>query len=249
MTNEERTTDMESPELSAMPGSAELSVETPAPSNESTYVGRDLQALSVLSNYRDWIVHAFRPYLFGETVEIGAGIGTFSRHLLAYVEKLELVEPSSNLVDDLSMEFSGKVNVTIVSSTVESYISAAPNGSRDSAVFVNVLEHIEDDAEVMSGLFRLLRPGGHLLIFVPALSWLFSALDSAVGHCRRYNKNGLTALMKEAGFEVVSVRYFDLLVPVTRALEAVISPPVGKNLVLVARKPDARSEAEKDARL
>jgi SAM-dependent methyltransferase len=188
------------------------------------------------------------------------------------------VEPSSNLVDDLSMEFSGKVNVTIVSSTVESYISAAPNGSRDSAVFVNVLEHIEDDAEVMSGFFRLLRPGGHLLIFVPALSWLFSALDSAVGHCRRYNKNGLTALMKEAGFEVVSVRYFDLLgvvpwwlvytlggkmdfnprlsrlydrlfVPVTRALEAVISPPVGKNLVLVARKPDARSEAEKDARL
>ena len=183
----------------------------------------------------------------------------------------------SDLVDHLRREFSGEANVTIVSTTVESYISAAPDGSSDNAVLVNVLEHIEDDAEVVSELFRLLRPGGHIMIFVPAMSWLFSPLDAAVGHHRRYEKGAMADLVGKAGFEIIDVRYFDLfgivpwwliytlggkmdfsprlsrlydrlIVPVTRALEALIPPPVGKNLVLVARKPGTWSEAEKDAR-
>ena len=132
---------------------------------------------------------------------------------------------------------------------------------------INVLEHIQDDSAVMAGLFRLLRPGGHLLVFVPALPWLFSDMDVALGHRRRYRKGDLVDLAGAHGFEVVVARYIDVLgvlpwwvaytlggkirfdrglsglydclvVPVGRAIETALSPSLGKNVVLVARKPD-----------
>jgi len=233
---------------------------------DSRYEPWDLEALADIPNYQDWILGLFRPYLRGEAVELGAGTGTFSRRLTAHVERLELVEPAPNLVLNLQRTFAGAAGVTIVAKTAEEYLAGAAPGSRDCALMINVLEHLADDAGVMVGLFRLLRPGGHLLVFVPALPWLFGAVDEALGHRRRYGKAALAGLAKSNGFEVVVARYFDflgvapwwivhtlagrtrfnrrlsklydrLVVPVGRAFESVLSPPLGKNLVLVASKP------------
>lgn len=234
--------------------------------DQSAYEAWDLEALSGIPNYQEWIVHSFRPYLRGDATEIGAGMGTFSKRLLDHVERLQLVEPAGNLVSELTEIFAGNANVEIVGETAEDYLSGQPEASRDCVVMVNVLEHIEDDVRAMAGLLRILKPGGHLLVFVPALGWLFSAMDVALGHHRRYHRGALKDLARQAGFEVVSARYFDflgvvpwwivytlsgktrfnpglsklydsLVVPVGRALEAVVPPPWGKNVVLVARKP------------
>ncbi|MDA1091606.1 MAG: methyltransferase domain-containing protein [Proteobacteria bacterium] len=236
--------------------------------DDTNYDAWDLEALADIPNYQEWIISAFRPYLGGDAVEIGAGIGTLSKRLLPHVTRLDLVEPAANLVQCLEDEFVGLDNTTIVPKTLGDYLSSIPEISKDSAILVNVLEHIEDDATAMAGLFRLLRPGGHLLMFVPALAMLFSAMDTALGHYRRYGKAQLAGLARQAGFEVVSARYFDALgvipwwvvytlggktrfdpgasklydrlaVPVGRALETLIPPPLGKNVVLIARKPAA----------
>ena len=236
--------------------------------DDTNYDAWDLEALADIPNYQEWIISAFRPYLGGDAVDIGAGIGTLSKRLLPLVTRLDLVEPAANLVQCLEEEFAGRDNTTIIAKTVEDYLSDAPRASKDNAILVNVFEHIEDDGAAMAGLFRLLRPGGHLLMFVPALAMLFSAMDTALGHYRRYGRAELAGLAREAGFEVVSARYFDaigvlpwwviytlggktqfnpgasrlydrLAVPVGRALEAVIPPPLGKNVVLIARKPAA----------
>jgi SAM-dependent methyltransferase len=134
----------------------------------------------------------------------------------------------------------------------------------DSVVYVNVLEHIEDDRAELALAHRALRPGGHLLVYVPALSFLYSDLDRSVGHFRRYQKKQLVGLARQSGFTVVSARYFDMLgilpwfvvyvllkktirpgdvslydrlvVPVMRSLEGIIAPPIGKNLLLIGRK-------------
>ena len=233
--------------------------------DSSVYEAWDLEALSGIPNYQEWIVHSFRPYLRGDATEIGAGMGGFSRRLLDHVDRLQLVEPAENLVAELTVAFSGNADVEIAAKTAEDYLTGQPEASRDCVVMVNVLEHIEDDARAMAGLFRILKPGGHLLVFVPALSWLFSAMDVALGHHRRYHRGALKDLARQAGFEVVSARYFDvfgvvpwwivytlagktrfnpglsklydsLVVPVGRAMEAVAPPPLGKNVVLVARK-------------
>ena len=120
--------------------------------------------------------------------------------------------------------------------------------------------------EALGNLVRILKPGGHLLIFVPALQGLMSRIDELHGHFRRYHKPDLVAKTRKAGAEVMSSRYFDLigafswlvvnkwagstsfnprmiaindkvLVPLSRAIEGMLTPPFGKNLIMVARKP------------
>ena len=107
--------------------------------------------------------------------------------------------------------------------------------------------------------------GGHLFLFVPAIPFLFSRLDEIHGHYRRYLKNDLKRKISDAGYQLKTAKYFDILgilpwyiintligttkfnptmiklydrvgIPVTRAFERYINPPLGKNLLLVAEK-------------
>jgi len=233
------------------------------------YEAWDLEALDDIPNYQNWILDVFRPYLRGEGVEIGAGTGTFSRRLREHVDRLELVEPAYELNAHLQTAFAGDETVRVVARTAEQYLTDAPDACRDCVVMINVLEHLADDGRVMAGLFRLLKPGGTLLVFVPALPWLFGAMDVALGHYRRYRKAALAGLARDHGFEVIAERYFDifgvvpwwvvhklagrtrfsprlsrlydrLVVPIGRIVESAWPPPIGKNLVMIAKKPDRR---------
>ena len=130
---------------------------------------------------------------------------------------------------------------------------------------MNVLEHVENDRQELALARDVLTHGGHLCIFVPALPFLFSEYDASVGHYRRYTKRRLAMLMRDAGLEIVKLHYFDivgilpwllfmkflrkpltsgsarlydrLIVPPMRRIESLITPPVGKNLIVVGRKP------------
>ncbi len=78
-------------------------------------------------------------------------------------------------------------------------------------VAYDVLEHIEDDAAAAREFFRCLRPGGRLLVAVPADMRLWSAHDEAVDHVRRYEREELLALVTGAGFNDVSIRSWNVL--------------------------------------
>ena len=137
----------------------------------------------------------------------------------------------------------------------------------ESVVFLNVLEHIEDDAAALRELHRKLVPGGRLLVYVPAFQVLYTSMDRKVGHLRRYTRATLIAAVTAAGFAVEHSRYADSLgffatlvfklfgnargtldrhgirlydrrvFPLSRALDALVSPLFGKNVLLVAVKP------------
>ena len=130
---------------------------------------------------------------------------------------------------------------------------------------VNVLEHIEDDVEMLKQIYRILRPGGSLLLFVPALRFLFSRLDQEHGHFRRYEKRELETKVRQAEFDVACTKYIDTLgiipwlifnkwlgrtdfdegmvrlydsigIPVTKFLERLLPFLLGKNVLLIAKK-------------
>lgn len=231
----------------------------------TTYEGSDLEALAELPNYQNAILGAFQPYLRGQVVELGAGIGSLSRLLLPSVKTLDLVEPSSNLAVRLIERFKDSPSVAVFQETLETWLAVREDTSLDGAVMINTLEHVKDDEAALAELARVLRPGGHLMIFVPAMPFLFSRLDAAIGHYRRYRRAELVAKTEAAGFTILKAEYFDILgilpwfllhtlggrtrmnpdaarfydrvgVPVTRLIERVLPVPVGKNVVLVARR-------------
>lgn len=92
-------------------------------------------------------------------------------------------------------------------------------GEFDLALALDVVEHVPDDLRALEELRRVLRPGGSLLVTVPALRMLWSAHDVANGHYRRYTLGELRRRLEAAGFEVVTATYFNtLLLPLILAI-------------------------------
>jgi SAM-dependent methyltransferase len=139
------------------------------------------------------------------------------------------------------------------------------NERPDSIIYVNVLEHIADDEAELRAIHRTLAERGRVFIFVPALRWLYGSLDREIGHHRRYTRPELLEKCRGAGFRVLKSTFFDstgvlpwwikyrllgsrtmepgvvklydrFAVPLVKRMEALVSPPIGKSLLLVAEK-------------
>jgi SAM-dependent methyltransferase len=232
---------------------------------DTFYEGRDLEVLGDMPNYYSWIMETFKPHVAGRVVEYGAGAGTVSAQLLPLASRLTLVEPSANLTVLLKDRFKGESQVEIIDAFLQDHVASLQDNSVDTIILVNVLEHIEDDRDAARHLVRALRPGGKLLIFVPALQALMSELDRVHGHFRRYHRDDLVTKIQAAGADVLACRYFDFVgvfpwfvlnrlmgatafnpalisindrfvVPVSRLMEQMVGAPFGKNLILVATK-------------
>lgn len=235
-------------------------------SEESIYEGHDLEVLCALPRYYGWIYDYFEPHLNGAGAEFGPGLGTNSARILPKLATLDLIEPSPNLVSKLRERFAGDERVRIIADGIEGFVETSPGQIYDTIVLINVLEHVLDDAAAVRSFYRLLRPGGHLLLFVPAVPILFSRLDKLLGHYRRYSLVHLTLIVTKANFKIRVGLYFDILgvfpwflintlgratrfnpylawiydsagVPLTRMLESLMPPLFGKNICLVAQKP------------
>ncbi|MGC1936074.1 MAG: class I SAM-dependent methyltransferase [Candidatus Acidiferrales bacterium] len=242
--------------------------ETQAPpttvSTSFVYSGTELDAMAEARNYCRWILGFFYPYLGERIVEIGAGTGTFSQLLLDArgTQELILFEAAANLLPTLERRFAGDQRVRLHHG---SFSPSMLDQTPDSVVMVNVLEHISDDTGLLSEIHQALRPGGYLLLFVPALEWNYGSLDKAFDHYRRYSKAALREKLERAGFRLEQLRYVNELgiaswflagkilrqqtlnpaqvrwydrwiIPWSFKLEGILVPPLGQSLVAVALK-------------
>ena len=230
------------------------------------YFGRDLEAMSFAGNYYKWIIEEFKPYIGENVAEIGAGTGNFSRLLIDLpIKSLIAFEPSTNMYPLLKKKLAAANDIEV--KTINQFFGNKYQDyhkSFDSVIYVNVLEHIKDDAKELLYVYDTLKKGGYALIFVPALSWLYSDLDKELGHFRRYQKPSLIKVVQDAGFNIIKVKYFDFVgiipwyvafvllkqqigrgkvsvydrwvVPVVKKIEDLITPPIGKNLLLIGQK-------------
>ena len=87
-----------------------------------------------------------------------------------------------------------------------------PDGSLEYVTALDVLEHVPDDAAVVRGFHRLLKPGGLAVVTVPAGMALWSDWDEVLHHFRRYNRAQLRALFPKEGWELVYVNYTNVVV-------------------------------------
>jgi SAM-dependent methyltransferase len=232
-----------------------------------SYSGTELDALAGAPNYYRAIIDRFRPYLGRRVVEVGAGVGTFARFVLGEptVDEMTLVEPADNNLPTLRERFAGDRRVTVRQGYLEDLVPSRPV---DSIVAVNVLEHVEDDQRFLRAAHDALLPGGHILLFIPALSQIFGTLDEAFGHFRRYTKPLLATRLAAAGFSDVRLRYTNfpgiaswyvagrvlrkrtlaprdvrvydrVVMPWVTAFERFWEPPLGQSIIAIGTRPPA----------
>jgi SAM-dependent methyltransferase len=224
-----------------------------------------LRSMGDARRYNDWLFSRCAPHIGRRVLDVGAGIGTFTA-LAAERAHVVALEPDSAFATHLTTHFAGDDNVTIVQGAAGDLGPGTIAEPFDTIMCLNVLEHIADDAEALEHFCRLLAPGGVLLLLVPAHPLLFGSLDVAMGHERRYRKDGLGELLERAGFEIETLRtvnplgaagwfisarilrrkqipeaplrIYDDLVPLVRAVDR-IRLPLGLSLWAVARRPRA----------
>lgn len=168
---------------------------------EGQYSGVDiLEALENAHNYNDYLVRLICESADStDLIDFGAGIGTFSKQLRTAGYQVGCVEPDA--LQRQRLEEQGF-------DTLDS-ITSLPDDSVSFIFSLNVFEHIEHDTIALREIRQKLKPGGALLIYVPAFECLWTSLDEKLCHYRRYTKRTLRRLVEQEGFVVEDLRYAD----------------------------------------
>jgi SAM-dependent methyltransferase len=222
---------------------------------------RVLESLATARNYIAWLSSLAGPYLGDDPLEIGSGAGDYAAAWLAGgVERLTVSEVDPRLLAGLRSRFAGDERVRVR----ELELTAEADGAYSAVVAFNVLEHIADDVGALRGARSLVRPGGAVVMLVPAFGFAMSRFDRAIGHHRRYTKATLRTAFAGAGIDVERLEYVNapglpawilamkwlrgepregllltawdrLVVPIARRVEAAKAPPFGQSLLAVGR--------------
>ena len=162
------------------------------------------------------IARIVKPPKDARILEVGAGTG----HNLAMLSQFGAVEASE--LDDHARTLAEQRLGRPVHAAALPDLSMFPPASFDLAALLDVLEHVVDDRGALGAIHSRLKPGGKLLLTVPANPWMWSAHDVAHHHHRRYRKSVIAALARDAGFEIELLSPFNsLLFPAVAAARAV----------------------------
>jgi SAM-dependent methyltransferase len=167
----------------------------------------EMAALSQADNYRAALMREFSSSFRGNVLEVGAGIGQITEDLLQKrnIAKLVSVEPHPKFYRQLREKFPKHA---IINGT---FADMDPGEDWDTIVSINVLEHIQDDERELKDYFHCLAKNiGTLCLFVPARMEIYAEIDKDFGHFRRYTKAGLRKKLKDAGFQIVRMRYYNI---------------------------------------
>ena len=163
-----------------------------------------LHSLSGARRLNKCCLKAILPFLGDRILEVGSGIGSFSR-LLPRRERLTVSDCDGLYLRMLRQAFSHYDGVDVVKldlSQNDDFEKKYLKSKYDSVVCLNVLEHIDDDVGALKRMSTLLLPGGRIVVLVPRYEWLMSNLDRNVGHYRRYTKKGLRQVFRMPEFQL-----------------------------------------------
>lgn len=167
-----------------------------------------LERLGAANRFNAWVFSRFRPHLGQNVLEVGCGTGNFTTLIAAEGHAVTGCDLHAPYVEIARGRLAAYPNARVLCADAT---SADFDGGYDTVVLLDVLEHIEDDIGFLKRLRATLRPGGRIILKVPAYSWLFCGMDTAIGHYRRYDRASLRAALHAGGFKLVDQRYFNAL--------------------------------------
>ena len=173
------------------------------------YIGSELEIFREAVNWKNYYGGLIRPFFGREVLEVGAGIGATTEWLCDGGEnRWVCLEPDAQMAEEIRRKITDAelpANCRVAARTVAELEN---DDLFDSALYIDVLEHIEDDRGEVEAVMRHLKIGGHLIVLAPAHQSLYTPFDKAIGHYRRYSKNSLAALIP-AGLRRDKLIYLD----------------------------------------
>jgi ubiquinone/menaquinone biosynthesis C-methylase UbiE len=195
------------PRMQNTPTPGDDESELPAAMGDSVLQSQTLESVASAVQYHDWVTSLALPYLGESPIELGSGLGDYAQTWVDHgVDHITTTEVDRSRLDYLRRRFADEPHVTVTGMDVLS----PPDADHSALVAFNVLEHIPDHIGVLRSAHRLLKPGGAVVMFVPAFEFAMSRFDRQVGHVRRYTVGSMRTAMSEAGLAVEKVHYVNM---------------------------------------
>ena len=232
---------------------------------QATGRGLEDDAGSNQRRYKAYQLELMRPYFGPSLLEVGAGLGEFAAQVSG-LERHVVTDVDAGAVASMAARFADRPEVEAKVLDLAGDVVEQIGAPVACVLAINVLEHIEDDAEALRRMAALTRPGGRVVIWVPGYQQLYGEFDRAVGHVRRYTPATLRDAFERAGLQPLEVKPVNLLggiawwltvrrggvgkqrpglvriydrfvVPTTRFVERRVTPPFGQSVLGVASVP------------
>ena len=226
------------------------------------YVGHELELFQRATRWKSYYARALSRFIVGDVLEVGAGLGATSRFLCDGRQRSwTCLEPDPVLCHQIDASLSAQPLASPGRALLGTVASLPTETRFDTILYVDVLEHIEDDRRELAASAARLRPGGHVIVLAPAHEALFSPFDKAIGHYRRYNKTSLLAaapsvlqpvgsyyldaagmaaslanrvLLRASNPTDGQIRFWDqVLVPVSKVIDPMLAYSVGRSVVAI----------------
>lgn len=227
-----------------------------------------LETLSEAVHYNEFVYVRMRPYLGADVLELGTGIGNLTPFFLRDGRKVKAIDIDPALLEIHRERVKTTDRLSVECVSIQELAARETGATFDAAVSSNVLEHIPDGElkEAVAAMYKLLKPRGYAIHWVPAFQSIFGSLDESFKHVRRYSKETGKALFASHGFDVESCSYWNMpgffgwwlygrvirakaiprssalafdrfVVPALNIVEPRLWRPFGQSLLIVARKP------------
>ncbi len=175
-----------------------------------------LQVIAKADSFNKWMYETIRPYIKGEILEVGSGIGNISKLVVNSGLSLTLSEYNPAFQQFLKENFSQFTNVRDVLSIDLQHPGffnhySALKEKFDSVFLLNVIEHLKDDVIAIENCRFLLKQDGHLIILAPAYPFLFCRFDKELGHYRRYTMRRMMSIFPQQSFKILHTQYFNFI--------------------------------------
>jgi len=234
-------------------------------SAEFSYVGTELELFAKATNWKNYVGKKLRPYIAGNVIEVGAGLGASTKYLCNLSHgRWICLEPDANHVSHLKGLIAARKLPPCCEAICGVLADLAPAEFADTIIYIDVLEHIERDEEEMRVAAAHLAARGHIVMLSPAFNFLYSPFDEAIGHYRRYvyadaMRLTVQSLTLQAIFFLDSVGFFvsasnrlvlrksqpsmrdiqiwdKTIVPISVLTDKICSPLFGRSIVMIWQK-------------
>jgi SAM-dependent methyltransferase len=202
-------------------------------SEDRPYEGKELELFAQARNWKTYWSDKIRPHLGKSVLEVGAGLGANTPYLLGPGQESCLcLEPDAALTAQIPATLADEARRGIVKTRTGTLRDLSADESFDTILYIDVLEHIEDDLGEMRAALAHVAPKGKIIVLSPAHPWLFTEFDRALGHYRRYTRQSLRGCTPVGAtlIEIYALDSFGLMASVANKLLLHQSIPSSKQI-------------------